>query len=85
MIITITIKYNGKYSVRAGKRSEEILVDDQINEAYKSIMDHLKLRYQIVPPFLLMVRGMHIMGAVKRNIKLNDGDVFQVLPFLSGG
>lgn len=85
MIITITIKYNGKYSVRTGIESEEILVDDQISEAYKSIMDHLKLKYQIVPPFLLMVRGMHIIGAVKKDIKLNDGDIFQVLPFLSGG
>lgn len=85
MSVRVEIKYNGKYIIKAGVRSEEISVSENIDDAYKAIMEHLKQKHAIEPPFLLMVRNMHVMGAVKKNLQLCEGDSFNVLPFLSGG
>lgn len=85
MAVKILIRYNGKYIDKAGVQSEEFFVSDQIGEAYRSIVEFVKQNHGIEPPFLLMVRGMHVMGAVKKDIRLVDGDTFQILPFLSGG
>lgn len=85
MIVSVKIYYNGKYMAKAGVQSEEIKVDCNINHAYKAIMEYLQQEYGIEPPFLLMVRGMHVMGAIKKEIQLCEGDAFHVLPFLSGG
>lgn len=85
MNVDIVIRYNGKYRAKAGVQSEELAVSENVEEAYRFIMDHLQQNHGIEPPFLLMVRNMHVIGAVKKNIRLTNGDVFQVLPFMSGG
>ncbi|HYE69581.1 MAG TPA: hypothetical protein VEA58_13270 [Anaerovoracaceae bacterium] len=85
MIVKIEIKYYGKYYAKTGLLSEEIFVDDEMNHAYKAIMDYLKRKRNIDPPFLLMIRGEHVMGAIKKGMQLREGDVFSVIPFLSGG
>ena len=84
-MVSVKIYYNGKYMAKAGVQSEEIKVDRDINHAYKAIMEHLQQEHGIAPPLLLMVRGMHVMGAIHKKVRLSEGDVFQVLPFLSGG
>ena len=85
MIVKIEIKYYGKYYKKTGSYSEELFVDDDINNAYKAIMEFLKQQRNIDPPFLLMIRGAHVVGAIKKGMQLREGDVFSVMPFLSGG
>jgi molybdopterin converting factor small subunit len=85
MEVKIIIQYNGKYQTKTGIQSEEVIIKEDIKEACHEIQEYLLRSYRIEPPYLLMVRDMHMIGAVKKNLKLADGDIFRVMPFLSGG
>lgn len=84
-MITVKIEYLGGYAARTGVKTEELSVNENIEDAYRDLIKYLKEKHDIQPPFVLMHGNMHIIGAVKSNIPVKPGDVFKILPFLSGG
>ncbi len=48
-------------------------------------LKYLKDSYGIVPPFNLLINGMHMIGAMKKGVILKNGDDIKLIPFLSGG
>ncbi len=85
MNVTIKIKYMGRYAKKTGVRIEELKVNENIEEAYQYLVKYFKEKYDFDPPYILMVNNMHIIGAIKNNIPLKNGDVFKLLSFISGG
>jgi len=85
MNVTVSIFYLGKYRQITGKAEEEIEVPEMIKQAFERIIDHLKTMYGITPPFNLMVNGSHVIGAIKKGMVLKDKDIFNLIPFITGG
>ena len=85
MSVKIKLEYYGRYAAKAGLKNEEVSVSENIAATYEHLVKYLKEKYGFEPPFVLMLNNMHIIGAVKENIRLKDGDVFKLLPFMSGG
>lgn len=84
MAVKVTIQYIG-YASRTGCKTEVLSISENIDEAYPFLVQYLNEKYQIQPPFLLMMDSYHIIGAVKRHLPVKEGSVFKVLPFISGG
>lgn len=86
-MVTVQIQYLGNFRDRAGKGEESLIVPANLPEAYQVILDHAKEKYGITPPFNLLLGKMHIVGALKKQaeIQLEEGMVFKLLPFISGG
>lgn len=85
MDVTIKVEYHGVYAHKTGNQTEVLLVNEDIKEAYRYIIEYLKEKHGLEPPFILMVGNMHIIGAVKKGTLLKDGDTFKLFPFMSGG
>lgn len=85
MVVTIKISYMGKYKQITGKDAEELEVPETMKEASENITDFLNNKYKIIPPFTLLVNGMHIIGAIKKGIVLKGQEEFNLIPFMSSG
>ena len=85
MCIEIKLIYLGIYQRKTGKNQESLLVDEDIEIADKFIIAYLNDMYGLKPPFSLLVNGMHMVGAIKKGVRLQDGDELKLIPFLSGG
>lgn len=85
MPVSVIIRYYGRYAERTGLAEEPLEVDGEIEKAYHSIAAHLAANYKIQPPYNIIINEKHLMGAIKLKMQLQDGDVFHVFPFMSGG
>ncbi len=85
MEVSIVIKYYGRYRKITGLNEEKITVSSNIKDSSEAITRYLSEKYAICPPYSLLVGKVHMRKAIKDNIKLNDGEVIILLPFLSGG
>lgn len=83
----VHIAYFGKYKIICGVEGEGITVDSDIAIAGEQIQSFLRKKYDILPPYSLLLDGLHLISAVKNRADrpLKDGDVFQLLSFHSGG
>jgi len=84
-MVRIKVIYHGSCAAEAGVDSDELEISSDIKVAYEFLIRHLTNDKGFKPPFLLLVRDQNITGAIKKNIKLIDGDVFHVIPHISGG
>lgn len=85
MPVMIKIRYYGRYADRAGLAEEQLDVDPDVGNACQAVAGHLARKYGIEPPYNLLINDKHMIGAMKAGLRLKDGDVFHVLPFMSGG
>ncbi|MDO4270146.1 MAG: hypothetical protein Q4C72_04380 [Eubacteriales bacterium] len=87
MQVEVTIKYGGHYASLTGCPQESIAVDDHVTAACEQVQRHVRQRYQICPPYILLVGNQHMIGACKKrqNQPIRQGEIFQLLPFVSGG
>lgn len=85
MPVSVIIRYYGRFAERTGRAEEPLEVDSEIAKAYQAVAAHLAANYKIQPPYNIIINEKHLMGAIKLKMLLQDGDVFHVLPFMSGG
>jgi molybdopterin converting factor small subunit len=85
MAVTVKVLYCGKFSVQAGLAEEEFEVNENMHEAYSSIVSYITERYNFHPPFTVIINGVHIMRALKNGTSVETGDEFLLLPVHSGG
>ena len=85
MSVKVKLIYIGIYQQKTGRKEETLNVEKNMDSANAAITEYLKDTYGIVPPFNLLVNGMHVIGAIKRGIVLKDADEIKLVPFLSGG
>ena len=85
MCTKIELIYFGIYQRKTGKHQESLLVDEDIETTVEFIKAYLNDMYGLKPPFSLLINGMHMVGAIKKGIRLKGGDELKLIPFLSGG
>jgi len=85
--IAVTIEYHGRFRELAGLKQEIVTVSPGLSTAHTQVCAHVKERYGIEPPYILMVRNLNIIGALKAdaNKPLTNEDVFKFIPIISGG
>lgn len=86
-LIKIKIEYYGHFRKITGNKTEILEVPYYLESAYELIRNYLLFKYNIVPPYILMVNGIHIISALKKdkNKLLKENDIFHVMPSTSGG
>lgn len=87
MQVEVMLKYGGHFAVQTGCAQEPLEVDEQVEAACGQVQRFVQQRYQICPPYILLVGNQHMIGACKKrkDQPLQRGEVFQLLPFVSGG
>ena len=87
MQVEVMLKYVGHFAVQTGCPCEPLEVDEQVATACEQVQRFVRQRYQICPPYILLVGNQHMIGACKnrKDRPLRPGEVFQLLPFVSGG
>ena len=85
MMVKVNIKYLSKYKQLANKNEEELHVDEDMEKTYQTIVGYLNEKYEIKVPYILMINAMHINDALAKKVKIVNGDVFTIFPFMSGG
>jgi molybdopterin converting factor small subunit len=85
--VAVTIEYYGRFRELVGSKQEIIHVSPVLATAHTQVCAHVKEHHGIMPPYILMVRNLNIIGALKvnSNQSLTDEDVFKFLPTISGG
>jgi len=83
----VEVVFIGRYATQLNISSEYVCVHSDISQGCNDVQKHLENKYNILPPYMLLINGIHSISACRTNpdTLLKDGDVFKLIPYISGG
>lgn len=85
--LKVKIEYHGRYTNLTGVKSEMVGLPLLLPQAYDNLRNYVRDKYDISPPYIMMINNKNIIGALKKdcNYILKKEDVFKIISFISGG
>ncbi len=84
-LVEVSIRYIGYYKKLAKKQTEQFLAQPDLAFTFERLKTHLTKVHGIQPPYNVLVNGKNVTFAINSGMKLNGGEVFSVMPHISGG